>query len=203
MNNVKKLPDAYLKTLDSNNHKLLNLNEQAIADIKADAQALLDVLDLWQATGYTLDLYGETVGQKRGGLTDDQYRYMILTRIAINTVQGNYESVTDIIPRLFNCKPTDIIIKDSERPCRVEIQKFPLDLLVNTGFTSLQAIELIEQLLPICVTVDDVNFNGTFEFGETANEYDELKGFGNEEQTIGGYFGLLLGDDENRPVLPL
>ena len=47
-----------------------------------------------------------------------------------------------------------------------------------------------------------VNFQGTFEFADTAGVYDETAGFGNVEQTIGGHLGLLLGDDENSPVLP-
>lgn len=201
--NVKKLPDSYAKWQGSNNEKLLRLNELAVADIKADQEALFNSLDLMTATGYTLDIYGDMVGQKRGNLNDDQYRYMILTRIAINTVQGNYESIIDVVTRIFNCKPSDIILRDGEKPCTVEVQAFPLTILVDAGFTSTQAIELIEQLLPICVTIDTANFEGTFEFADTADAYDEAKGFGNVEQTIGGYLGLLLGDDENSPVLPL
>lgn len=79
--------------------------------------------------------------------------------------------------------------------------------------------------------MSDANFEGTFEFGgigrgstyetfstfiyqeletktytqmeETySQEYDENKGFGNIEQTIGGYFGLVL-DDTNSFNLPI
>lgn len=201
--NVKKLPDSYRKDTASNNYKLLRLNELAVADIKADQEAIYNAMDLDNATGYTLDVYGEMVGQKRGSLTDDQYRYMIYNRIAINTVKGNYESTIDTLTRIFKCRANDIIIRDGEKPCTVVVQTFPVSALVSAGFTSRQAIELIELLLPICVTVDDVNFDGTFEFAATADEYDEAKGFGNVEQTIGGYLGLLLGDDENSPILPL
>lgn len=203
MNKVNRLSDAYLKSIDSNNYKMLNLNEQATADVKTDADALLNSLDLWQATGRTLDFYGDVVGQKRGALTDEQYRYMIGLRIAINTAQGSYENSIDILTKIFKCKPTDIIIRDSENPCAVVVEKFPVEILVREGITSRQALEWIAQILPICITIDDANFDGTFEFAETADEYDELKGFGNVEQTIGGFLGLLLGDDENSPVLPL
>lgn len=202
MSNVNKLPDCYAKGTDSNNYKLLNLNEQAIADIKADAQALYDSLDLQNATGRTLDLYGEMLGQKRGLLTDEQYYYMILTRIGINGVQGNYATVSAMMQRLFNCEATDIILRDSPNAAQVEVEQFPLEVLVNAGFTSRQAIEMIEALLPIGVVIDDANFQGTFEFAETDTEYDETAGFADEAQTMGGYFGLLLGDDENSPILP-
>ena len=58
-------------------------------------------------------------------------------------------------------------------------------------------------LLPIGVGVSASNFNGTFEFADTATEYDENAGFGNIEQTIGGYMGLLYGEDTDSPVLPI
>lgn len=203
MSNVNKLPDSYAKGQQSNNYKLLNLNEQAIADVKADAQAIFNALDILTASGHTLELYGDMVGQKRGVLNDVQYRYMILTRMGINVAQGNYETVIANAKQIFECEASDIIIRDSEKPCTVELEKFPLEVLVSAGFSSTQAIAMLESLLPIGVTVDNANFDGTFEFAETADEYDEAAGFANIEQTIGGYLGLSLGDDENSPVLPL
>lgn len=203
MNNVKKLPDIYRKDSASNNFKLLSLNEQAVEVITEDLQAIFDARDLNKATGRTLDLIGEMVGQKRGGMTDEQYRYVILTKIGMNTGQGTYESVMYVLTRTFNCSDKDIIILDSEKSCEVIVQKFPLEVLVNAGFTSNQAAEFIKRLLPVGVSISVANFNGTFEFAETADVYDETAGFANIEQTVGGYFGLLLGDDENSPVLPL
>lgn len=203
MSNVNKLPDSYAKGKNSNNFKLLNLNEQAIADAKADAQAIFDMLDLQQATGRTLDLYGDMLGQKRGALNDEQYRMFILRKVGINAAQGNYGTVINILKQMFNCEANEIILQDGEKPCTVELKTFPLEILVNAGFSSLQAVEIIEALLPVGVTIDNANFEGTFEFAETANEYDEAAGFADEAQTIGGYLGLLFGDDVNSPVLPL
>lgn len=203
MNNVDKLPDSYAKGKSSNNYKLLNLNEQAIADAKADAQAVFNMVDLQQATGRTLDLYGEMVGQKRAKLNDEQYRYMILTRIGMNVVQGNYKTVIESIKSMFGCKASDIILKDSENACSVEVIKFPLEVLVNAGFSGAQAVTMINSLLPVGVSLEHVNFDGTFEFADTADVYDEQAGFANIEQTIGGYLGLLQVDDEDTPILPL
>ena len=187
----------------SNNYRFLNINEQAIEDVKADAQAIFDALDIQKASGRTLDLYGDMVGQKRGALNDAQYRIMILTRIGMNVAQGNYSTVIESAKRIFECDASDIILKDGAEPCVVTIEKFPLDVLINAGFSSTQAVELLEMLLPIGVRIDNANFSGTFEFADTADVYDEAAGFGNVEQTIGGYLGLLMGDDANRPVLPL
>ena len=202
MSNVNKLPDSYAKG-NSNNYKLLNINEQAIADVKADMQAIFDVMDFQHATGHTLDLYGEMVGQQRGALNDTQYKIMILTRIGMNVAQGNYETVINALKQIFKCEANEIVLKDGVKPCTVELDTFPLEVLISAGFSSRHAVELIDSLLPVGVTVDNANFEGTFEFADTADVYDETTGFANIEQTIGGYLGLLLGDDENSPVLPL
>ena len=82
------------------------------------------------------------------------------------------------------------------------VQKFPLEVLVNAGFTSLQAVDFIKCVAPIGTKVNAENFQGTFEFADTAGAYDEAAGFADIEQTMGGYFGLLLGEDTDSPVLP-
>lgn len=195
MANVKKLPDAYYKGTDGNNYKLLHLNELAVNEFEGNLADVLNCLDIMQATGKTLDLYGEIVNQKRGVLTDTQYRMMILNKVGKNICQGDYNSVIKLLAQSFNCSLSDIILEDSTtEPCSVEVTKFPLDILINAGFSSSQAIQLIEQLLPVCVKISDGNFEGTFEFAETDSEYDEITGFADEAQTIGGYLGLLVGD---------
>ena len=203
MNNADRLPDSYAKDKNSNNYKLLKLNEDAIATLNKDMYDVLNVLDIKNATGNTLELYGDMVGQKRGELNDTQYRYMILTRIGMNIARGNYDSIIAVCQMIFDCKPQDIILNDSEKPCRVDVTKFPLKVLVDAGFSSNQAIAMVELLMPIGVTIENANFEGTFEFAETATEYDENAGFGNIEQTIGGYMGLSLGSDDIEPVLPI
>lgn len=202
MNNVNRLPDSYAKSVNSNNYKLLNINEQAIEDAKTDLWAIYDARDIQNATGRTLDHIGEMVAQKRGTMTDDQYRYVILTKAGMNTGQGNYESVMNTITRAFNCTAQDVIIVDGEKPCEVIVQSFPLDVLAKAGFTSGQAVEFIKKVLPVGVSVNATNFQGTFEFAATADVYDEAAGFGDIEQTIGGSLGLFFGDDDNSPVLP-
>lgn len=203
MSNVHKLPDSYAKGINSNNYKLLNLNEQAIADVKTDAEAVYNALDIQSATGRTLELYGEMVGQQRGALNDAQYRYMIFTRIGRNVAQGNYATVIECLRQVFNCEANQIVMRDGVEPCTVTLETFPLHVLVNAGFSSTQAIAMIESLLPIGVCINDANFDGTFEFADTADEYDTTTGFADIEQTMGGYLGLLVGDDENSPILPL
>ena len=82
---INLLPDSFLKTRDSNNYKILSLNADLLSELKSDINAVNESLDIFLATGKTLDLYGKIYGQLRGQLNDTKYRYMILFRIATNT----------------------------------------------------------------------------------------------------------------------
>ena len=208
MRPVERLPDCYRKDQESNNVKMLELGRLAAEQLRADIRAVLESLDLGHATGKTLDLYGDMLGQRRGLLNDEQYRYMLLSKIGRNTVQGDYNSIMATLVLMFGSQMGDITLDDleieeEERPCVVKLTKFPVQILLNAGFSSRQAVAMIESLLPICVTLAADNFEGTFEFAESASVYDELAGFGDVEQTIGGYLGLYLGDDDKIPVLPI
>lgn len=202
MNNAKRLPDAYRKDKDSNNYKLLDLNEQAAKLIREDLEKIFEYRDLQNATGKTLNNIGEMLGQKRGNLTDEQYRYVILTKVGTNVGQGTYDSIIDIVMRTFNCSAQDIIIVDGEKSGSIDLKKFPLDILIKADFTSRQAVEFVKKLLPLGVGVNADSFEGTFEFADTEDVQSNTAGFADIEQTIGGYLGLILGDDEKSPVLP-
>lgn len=208
MKPIERLPDCYRKDSQSNNYKLLGLNHLSVRELRQDIQAVMDALDLNIASGRTLDLYGDMLQQRRGLLNDEQYRYMLLSKIGRNTVQGDYKSIMDTLVLMFGSQMGDITLDDleleeEERPCVVKLTKFPVFVLVNAGFSSRQAVAMIESLLPICVTLSADNFEGTFEFADDADVYDERAGFGDVEQTIGGYLGLYLGDDDKIPVLPI
>lgn len=208
MNRAERLPDCYRKDEYGNIYKLLYLNASAIEELKEDILAVGESLDLKIATGKTLDLYGEMVEQQRGLLNDEQYRYMIQARIGRNNVQGSYPSVMKALLLMFGGKPGDITLEDleldeGEDSCVVKLSKFPVSVLVNAGFSSRQVVEMVERLLPICVKLFADNFEGTFTFSGEAMEYDAETGFADIEQSIGGYLGLLLGEDDKIPVLPL
>lgn len=206
MNKVKILPDAYRKDSDSNNYKLFELNRQAIEQLKADIMAVDASLDINQAFGKTLDQYGEMYGQKRGLLNDQQYLYLILAAIAKSIVAGDYESVLSAMILIFGSGNGAVGYQDFDvaetAPGMVKVTKFPLSVLVDAGFSSTQALQIIKTLLPAGVGIQADNFEGTFEFAEGPGEYDEERGFADLQQTIGGYLGLLLGDDDKIPVLP-
>lgn len=119
----------------------------------------------------------------------------------------------ELLSQIFECDVKDIAIQEVATN-KIDIKRMSLTALSKAGFTGEQAIEMVERILPVCVKVNSANIEGTFEFGDVGYQqiealtyqnletktyidlengsYDENKGFGNIEQTIGGYFGLVL-----------
>ena len=112
--------------------KMLELGRLAAEQLRADIRAVLESLDLGHATGKTLDLYGDMLGQRRGLLNDEQYRYMLLSKIGRNTVQGDYNSIMNTLVLMFGSQMGDITLDDleveeEERPCVVTVSYTHLD----------------------------------------------------------------------------
>lgn len=199
---IKNLPDVFKKTKDSNNYKILEIERYAVNKFRAVLQELRDSLDLDLATGKTLDFYGELVGQDRGVANDDQYRLLIKTKIARNLSNGSYNSVIENIAKTLKCDKSEITISETDTPLVVELGGIPLDTIIKADLTAAQVTALVKSLLPVGVTLGSFLFEGTFEFAETESEYDEEKGFSDNEGTIGGYLGMTASDGQER-VLPI
>lgn len=216
MNNVKKLPDAYLKRYEngekSNHAKMLELNELQRDEFKQNMEAVLECLDIDKATGVTLDRYGEILNQKRGELNDIQYRIMLRFKIAKYLSQGDYNSIMPLIRFLLGCKKDDVfimrdmniedILSKTKTNGTVEITNLPLAVMINAGFTSEQVIQLIEELLPAGVRVSRANFLGTFILSGEELEESNTEGFADIDETKGGYLGLVLVDEKPKVDLP-
>ena len=190
---IKALPDSFQKHTESGNYKLLLMEQRLVSGLFDDIQAVQETLDLYSATGKTLDHYGAMYGVPRGDSTDEQYRYLIAQKVAQNMVTGDYNSIVNAIAVAFAVSVTSFRFRETENPCEVEVLNMPYSVLQNAGITESQMREIIQKLLPIGVTLKLEELAGTFEFAATADEYDENAGFGNVEQTIGGYLGYLVG----------
>lgn len=167
------------------------------------AHGINNILDIDNATGETLDMYGERFGQARGNATDAQYIAMIKSKIIRALCNGSYKNIIDAICYTFGCTPKDVLITEDETPLTVHVEKVPLDKIIKAGFSSQQAEAIIKRLLPVSVTIETLQFEGTFEFGETEGEYDVEAGFGETlDGDTGGYLGLL-GSQESIGELPI
>ena len=205
MNNVKKLPDAYLKRYEdgskSNHAKMLELNELQRDEFKEAMQQVLDSLDIDLATGATLDKFGETINQKRGSLNDEQYRIMLRFKIAKLLNKGDYNSLMSLSCFLLECEHGELVIQDVGN-ATVEIVSLPLTVPSKAGFTFSQVIDMVKELLPCGVNVAEANFVGTFELSDLDEDgnpiYDETTGFAdNEPAAFGGYLGHVTADERD------
>lgn len=191
-NKTKMLPDSYLKDEDGNNNKLLSIDDQLQADFELDLFEVFGSLDINKAFGKTLDLFGDTLGLKRGYLTDEQFRITIFNRIARNVATTDVNGIITSIVNMLGCDYSDIKIENGTSPATVRFEGIPIDSIAKAGFTNEEALELFKALLPVCVSLESTKLDGTFEFGETEDEYEKTKGFGDEEQKVGGTLGMLL-----------
>ena len=201
-NPVKNLPDAYCKTADSNNSKILAVEKSAMEALREAVAAIDESLDLDKAYGKTLDLYGEMVGQERGKATDDQYRVLIKACIVCNMVGGDYNSIVNLLALVFGCEPTEILIAELDEPCMARLDSLPYSVLNKLVIDIDTALKIVWEVMPAGVKLESINFVGTFEFsGGTELAYDENAGFGDVAQTIGGHLGYVSdGETANLPV---
>lgn len=202
-NLVKNLPDAFCKDKDSNNYRILENERLSIEDHLSDLYDIYELVYLDNAYGKTLDRYGERVGQPRGLATDEQYILMIKAKIMRALGNGTYPSIINSICMTFGCKPSEVYIAETDEPCKIKMVTLPLAVLNATGMTVKQTSKLVKSLLPICIRMDTLSLEGTFEFSDNENDYDISRGFCDiDGGTIGGYLGYL-SSDTNEPILPI
>lgn len=202
-NLAKNLPDSFRKDNESNNYKILENERLSIEEHLSDLYGIYEILELDNAHDKTLDRYGERVGQPRGLATDAQYILMIKAKIMRALGNGTYPSVLKSLCMTFNCEPKQVYIEETNEPCQVKMVTLPLDILNTSGMTVNQVTQLIQSILPICIRMDSLSLEGTFEFADNENDYNITKGFCDAEGgNIGGYLGYI-SSDTNEPVLPI
>ncbi|MED4977231.1 hypothetical protein ABEV04_05720 [Heyndrickxia faecalis] len=96
---LSKLPDMFKKTTDSNIGKIFSIVGAQMDDL----QSTLDKMELWrdidEAEGVVLDRIGlEILQEPRGGVSDDEYRLKLKTRIIISYLSdGDIESIIKLL----------------------------------------------------------------------------------------------------------
>ena len=200
-NLVKNLPDAYNKAADSNNAKILEIEHYESSELRKTLAQVYDSLDIEKATGKTLDLYGEMIAQKRGFASDAIYLALIKNRIMRNLSSGDFNSILNALSLVFNCDPSEFQLVEDENTASVKIVGIPLEYINRSGLTANEVVAIIRGLIPTGVLLEALEFGGTFEFSNSDADYDDEKGFGNVEQTVGGYLGLAAsGKESDLPI---
>lgn len=196
INYVAQLPDAFSKHNNSNNYRILQINQQALRQLYADIEDVYNSLDLSQATGKTLDLYGDMLDQPRGDSNDTQYRGLLMAKIARLFLKGDYDSTMTSIATALGINASDIKVKEHETRCAVEVTDFPIAVYEKTIYKTRQIEKIIKQLMPVGVELILDSFSGTFRLCESEGEMSNTTGLADEAGTIGGSLGLVLGEDD-------
>ena len=200
---IKNFPDFYNKKQTSNNFKLMQLLQYDAEQFRAVLQELENSLSLDDATGYTLNLYGDMVGQNRGLATDEQYLVLIKTKQARNSCKADYKSIVSCLCRILNCEPKEILLEELENQCAVKLADIPLEKLLAADLTANQFTQILKSLLPAGVRLEGSLYSGTFTFSDAEMEASTDAGFcQNEGDDTGGYLGVL-SDDATEIVLPI
>lgn len=80
----------------------LSITASEIQEVEDVLFQIRDLTSVDTATGATLDLVGENFGEPRNGLSDDEYRLKIYTRIAINNGGCDPEFIITTVRRLLD-----------------------------------------------------------------------------------------------------
>lgn len=190
-NHAKNLPDSYAKHKESNNHKILEIERLACDKTRETLTEIEDILDLNNATGQTLDNYGDRVGQIRNGATDEKYVYMIKAKVMQNISNGSIPSIRRALCAIFDSDPSNVAMTKGENNCTVIVSKLPLSAITKAGFNLVQATEIVKSLLPVGVALETFMVRGSFVFGETDGYVGADAGFAEYDGGIGGQFGTL------------
>lgn len=194
-NHAKNLPDTYRKDVNSNNYKILETERDACEVLRKTLNEVYGILDIDNATGETLDMYGERIGQPRGNTTDEQYIILLKAKIMRNLSNGSYKGVCRAVCATFACRENSIKFEDVYAKCTVRATVFPMNEINEAGFTAAQALAIIKSLLPVCVTLEPIVVDGTFEFADTEGVIDDEAGFADDNGTIGGTLSWIYGGD--------
>lgn len=190
MNNANKLPQSYRQDVESNNYKMLQLIRLAVEDLAIHIEDVESCLDINNAYGETLDLYGKMYNEFRENRNDEEYRLVIKAAMEKGRCSCDCNSIIKILAQIFGCQTEEILLSEKSS-FSVEIRRLPFELFKQNNISAQLAVEIVQSFFPICVTADEDVLHGTFEFSDNANDYDESAGFGNVEQSIGGCFGLI------------
>lgn len=188
-NLAANLPDALRKDKDSNNYKLLLVEQKIYNRILEIFQDVEKCLDVDNCNGTTLDYWGKRWQVARGTATNEQYKMRIKAKIGQSFCDGSRDSIANAIGYMLSYDPNKIKLTSSKNNV-ITVVDIPYETIRKAGFTDEQVAEIINDLVPTGVSVE-INFSGTFELGETWGEQDAEKGLSDLDRTVGGYLGMV------------
>lgn len=145
MNEVKKLPDAYVKVKGSNLYNVMQLDNMLYTDAKGVLESIDHSRDLSKAYGKTLDRYAEMLGIERKSANDEQLKVKILNKIAINHSGSDCNSLISAVALMLNIDASEI--KITEGNTEVVVSGLTTEMLEQSGYKSSEITSMIQNLI--------------------------------------------------------
>lgn len=206
---ISRFADYFAKQPKSNLSKLISIFSDELAVLENTNKQILLWREIDNAKGNALDLIGENVIQNRGVATDEVYRILLKSKIARNLSDGTINTIIQVISIALSTDPSTIKIVekwndiDEPEPAAIKLIELPLTKINEAGLDPLNFIRIIQRTVAAGVKVGIIELSGTFEFGDTTNSIDNMKGFGDiNDETIGGYLGAVYtpANDQELPI---
>lgn len=194
---LKRLTDVYNKNPNSNIGKIISIVASQMDYLTSTFERIERWRGIDEARGTTLDNIGKNVDQLRGQTSDEVYRILIKSKIARNLSTGDINTIINILALSIDTDPSEIRIQETwndpedPEPAGIKLIQVPISRLNEVGMTGTQFGRIVSLTVAAGVHVREIDLQGTFEFGSINEEVDYEKGFGNIDQTIGGYLGSL------------
>lgn len=193
---MQRFADYFAKHPNSNLSKLVSIFSDELVELQETNKTILEWRDIDKARGKALDLIGENVNQNRGVATDEVYRILLKSKIARNLSDGTVNTLIQVISIALSTDPSTIKIVEKwndelePEPAAIKLIELPLVKINEAGLDPANFVRIVQQTVAAGVKVGVIELSGTFEFGDTTNSIDNLKGFGDvNDHTIGGYLG--------------
>lgn len=206
---MSRFADYFAKHPNSNFSKLISIFSDELIVLENTNKQILLWREIDNAKGNALDLIGENVIQNRGVATDEVYRILLKSKIARNLSDGTINTIIQVISIALSTDPSTIKIVekwndvDEPEPAAIKLIELPLTKINEAGLDPLNFIRIIQRTVAAGVKVGVIELSGTFEFGDTTNSIDNMKGFGDiNHNSIGGYLGAVYtpATDQELPV---
>ncbi|GGA30996.1 DUF2612 domain-containing protein [Psychrobacillus lasiicapitis] len=195
---MSRFADYFAKHPTSNLSKLISIFSDELQVLQKTNETILEWRDIDKAQGKALDLVGENVNQPRGKASDEVYRILLKSKIARNMSDGSINAIIHVISIALSTDPSAIKIVekwndfDDPEPAAIKVIELPLKTMNKAGLDPTNFTRIVQCTVAAGIKVGVIELSGTFEFGTTAMEVDNLKGFGNINGTVGGYLGAVL-----------
>lgn len=136
---IRRLPSAYRTDTDSNNYKLIQIQAADLDKLSEIIGAVENAHCGESAIGKSLDYLGNLFEIKRDGLSDDDYRSLLLTSSIYRQANGTIDDIKKVVSQVTGISVSDVELVESttEPAFSIIISATPQTIHSLTSFNKL------------------------------------------------------------------